>query len=266
MPLIFWFVVKSSLRKAWASSTYSEVDAHLLELHRRVLLAGADDAVEALRHGLDLLLKLRAAHAVALADVARASEVVEDLVADRRDGLLVHADALERAVRDDDGVGRVQRRRGHERLAPLGREVLVVRHHDVGERVELHELVGELLEHVVGHHVDRLLDEAQALLLHAPGDHLDRLAGADRVREVGVAGLDLAPDGAQLVRVQLEAQADARQRQVRAVERRGAMLLNRLLYWSTSVAARSLSVQTHDLNLSLIFFIAIARRWSPPCR
>ncbi len=196
-----------------------EVRANVLELDRGVLLAGTHDAVEALRHRLDLLLKLRTAYPVGLAGVVQLGlQVVEDLIADGRDGFLLHADALESAVRDDDGVGCVERGCGDESLAALGREVLIVRHHDVRQRVQLHELVGELLEHVVRHRVDGLVDEPQALLLHAASDHLDGLAGAHRMREVGVAGLHLAPDGALLVRVQAEAQAHARQRHVRTVE------------------------------------------------
>ena len=64
-----------------------------------------------------------------------------------------------------------------------------------GVGVELHELAGELLQHVVRHDVHRLLDEARLLQLHAGGGHRERLAGADNLGEQRVARTHAAPDG-----------------------------------------------------------------------
>ena len=115
---------------------------------------------------------------------------------------------------NDDGIRVVQRGRSNERLAPLGRKVFIVGNHDVGQRVQLHELIAELLQHVIWYNVHGLFNQPKAFLLHATGNHFNGLARSYRVRKVGVSCLHHAPYGPQLVGVQLVPQADSRQCQV----------------------------------------------------
>ena len=67
------------------------------------------------------------------------------------------------------------------------REVLLAGDEQLGVGVELHELAGELFQHVIGHDVDRLFDQPGLLHLHAGGGHRERLAGADDVGQQRVA-------------------------------------------------------------------------------
>ena len=106
-----------------------------------------------------------------------------------------------RAVRDDDAVPLAAGDLGGQELAPLAREVLLAGDEQPGIGVELHELAGELLQHVIGHDVHRLLDEPGLLHLHAGGGHREGLAGADGMGEQRVAAAHAAPDGVLLVRV-----------------------------------------------------------------
>ena len=107
-----------------------------------------------------------------------------------------------RAVRDDDAVPLAAGDLGGEELAAVAGQVLLGGDQQLGVGVELHELAGELLQHVVGHDVHRLLDEPGLLHLHAGGGHREGLPGADRVGQQRVAAAHAAPDGVLLVRVQ----------------------------------------------------------------
>ena len=111
-----------------------------------------------------------------------------------------HADPLEGAVGDDDAVPLAAGDLGGEELAAVAGQVLLAGDEQPGVGVELHELAGELLQHVVGHDVHRLLDEPGLLHLHAGGGHREGLAGADGVGEQRVAAAHAAPDGVLLVR------------------------------------------------------------------
>ena len=119
---------------------------------------------------------------------------------------------------DDDGIGIVQRRLGNEATPVVRGKVILVRHHDVRRRVRFQELRRELLQHVVRHHVHRLLDQPQPLLLHAGNDHFQRLARAHRMGEIGIAGDDGPPDGPLLVRVQGVLERQPRRLDMVAVE------------------------------------------------
>ena len=92
---------------------------------------------------------------------------------------------------------------------------------ELGVGIELHELAGELLEHVVGHDVHRLLDEPGLLHLHAGGGHRERLPGPDRVGQQRVARTHAPPDGVLLVRVERDRLVHAGEVEVRAVEEPG---------------------------------------------
>ena len=64
-------------------------------------------------------------------------------------------------------------------------------------------------------------DEAEALLLHDRGGDAEGLAGADGVRDIGLAGADDPPDNALLVGVEFDDAAGARQLQMASVEMAG---------------------------------------------
>ena len=104
-------------------------------------------------------------------------------------------------VGDDDAVPLAAGDLGGQELAAVAGQVLLGGDQQLGVGVELHELAGELLQHVVGHDVHRLLDEPGLLHLHAGGGHGEGLAGADGVGEQRVAAAHAAPDGVLLVRV-----------------------------------------------------------------
>ncbi len=127
-------------------------------------------------------------------------------------------DELERRVRDDDGVPVRRGRAGQEAGALVLDEVLLVGDQDAGVRVEGQELAAGLGQTVARHRHQGLADQAEALLLHDRGGHAHRLARTDRVRDVGAAGRDDAPDRPLLVRAQADGAAGAGQLQVRAVK------------------------------------------------
>ena len=111
-------------------------------------------------------------------------------ICSRRNSLLVlprHADPLEAGVRDDDRVPVAGGDLGGQSLAPVLREVLLAGDEQLGVRVELQELAGELLEQVVGDDEQRLLDQPRLLHLHGGRGHLQRLPGPDDVGQQRVA-------------------------------------------------------------------------------
>ena len=89
-----------------------------------------------------------------------------------------------------------------KQLAAVAGQILLGGDQQLGVGVELHEFAGELLEHVVGHDVHRLLDEPGLLHLHAGGGHGEGLAAAYGVGQQRVAAAHAPPDGVDLVRVQ----------------------------------------------------------------
>ena len=103
---------------------------------------------------------------------------------------------------DDDAVPLAAGDLGGEQLAAVAGEVLLGGDQELGVGVELHELAGELLQHVVGNHVHRLLDQPGLLHLHAGGGHRERLAGPDGVGEQRVARTHPPPHGVVLVGIQ----------------------------------------------------------------
>ncbi len=139
---------------------------------------------------------------VAAGVVAEQLVVFADLLAE--EPLLVvrrHADPLEAGMGDDDAVPLAAGDLGGQQLAAVARQVVLGGDQQLGVGVELHELAGELLEHVVGHDVHRLLDQPGLLHLHAGGGHGEGLAGADGMGQQRVAAAHAPPDGVLLVRV-----------------------------------------------------------------
>jgi hypothetical protein len=68
---------------------------------------------------------------------------------------------------------------GHEFVAAGGGEVVLARHQQTGQRVETLELLGELLEDVVGHDDQDFAGQAEPAQLHRRSGHDSRLARAD---------------------------------------------------------------------------------------
>ena len=112
--------------------------------------------------------------------------------------------ADEGIVGDDDGVPVAGGTPGHEFLPSVSGGGLSGRHQDVGQRIDLEKLGAELFEHVVGDHVGRFGDEAEAFHLHAGHHHGCRLAGTDRMAEQHSGFLHRAPGGVELVAVRNE--------------------------------------------------------------
>ena len=129
-----------------------------------------------------------------------------------------HADALEGAVGDDDAVPVAAGDLGGEELAALAGEILLAGDQQPGVGIELHELAPELLQHVIGHDIQRLVDQPGLLHLHAGGGHVVGLARADRMGQERIAAAHDAPDGVFLMRVEGDVRVHARKGQVRAVE------------------------------------------------
>ena len=80
-------------------------------------------------------------------------------------------------MRHDNSVPLAAGNFGGQHLAAVAAQVFLGGSQQLGIRVKLHELAGELLKQVVGHHVHRLLDETGFLHLHAGSGHRERLAG-----------------------------------------------------------------------------------------
>ena len=107
---------------------------------------------------------------------------------------------------------------GGQQLAAVAGEVIFGGNQQLGVRVELHELAGELLEHVVGDDVDRFPGQPGLFHLHAGGGHGEGLPCPHRVGQQRVAAAHAPPDGVLLVRIQPDALAHAGEIEVRAVE------------------------------------------------
>src|SRR5271166_2728930 len=207
------------------------IDAQLVEHQAVVLLVlGSQVFQPLLAAGLLLLDRLRqvaaAAGAVGAGGVLKELVVLLDLPAQEiRLVIAAHADALEAAVGDDDAVPVTAGDLGGEVLAALLRHVLLGGDQQPGVGIKLLELAGELLEHVVGHGVDRLFDQPGLLHLHAGGGHGEGLAAAHNMAEQRVAAAHAPPDGVLLVRVQGDRPVQAGEIEVRAVEQAGAEIV-----------------------------------------
>ena len=129
-------------------------------------------------------------------------------------GFRPDADALERRMRDHNGVRSVQGGLRHKTPSVVAGKILLVRHHDPRQRIGVLKLRRELAQHVVGHHIHGALNQAEAPLFHAGNDHFQSLPRPHGMGEIDVPCLDDAPDGPLLVVVQLVAQRQARQGQV----------------------------------------------------
>ena len=72
-----------------------------------------------------------------------------------------HAQTLERAMGDDDAIPRAAGDLRGQELAALFREVFLAGDEQLGVGIELHELAPELLQHVIGHDIERFLESAR---------------------------------------------------------------------------------------------------------
>ena len=108
-------------------------------------------------------------------------------------------------------------------------KILLARHEDVCARIQHEQFGRKLAEHVVGHGEHGLARQPQPFQLHRGGDHRVGLARADDMAEQRVGRLQDAPDAGLLVRMQLNVRARARQRQVFAVERADAGMIERVV-------------------------------------
>ena len=205
------------------------IHAHLIEAHVLVLPFARHRCLELFFQLLDAVLdvsNLRAAALFCIAGIAfcilhlfqRGAVIVQLLVHHLVLELWIKIEQLEGGVRNNDAIQVGHAHARDEAAAVVGVELLLVGHHQPGGRVKLQPFLRELLQHVVRHHHHRLADHAQALLLHARDHHFPRLAAPDRVRQIGVAGLDDAPCAALDVIEHADRCRRARQSQVATVE------------------------------------------------
>ena len=159
------------------------VDSQFVEDQPIVLLLAGQQVLEPGFAGGLLLLEVLADVAVGFRGVGRTPAqqcfVLGDLFAEEL--LLVvprHADPIERALGDDDAVPVAAGDLGRQHLAAVLGEVVLGGDQQLGVGVELLELAGELLQHVVGDDVEVLVGKARLLHLHAARTHHSRLASA----------------------------------------------------------------------------------------
>src|ERR1700730_3860151 len=93
---------------------------------------------------------------------------------------------------------------GHELIAPGGGEVVLARHQQTGQRVEVLELFGELLEDVIRDQDQALVGQTEPAQLHRRGRHDRRLPGAYLMEQADGRLLEDAPNGCFLVGSQTE--------------------------------------------------------------
>ncbi len=93
-------------------------------------------------------------------------------------------------MRDNDAIPIAGGNLGCQQLTFFLAEVLLGGDQQPGVGIELHELAGKLLQQMVGHDVDRLLDEAGLLHFHPRCSHRERLAGH---AEIGMTGIMPTP-------------------------------------------------------------------------
>jgi hypothetical protein len=166
-----------------------EVDARLLEGGAVVLLVGGGElSVARLEAGERRFEPLDGQSFAGRQFGDRGAELLHPFSCELGSGGGGERDPLEARVSEHDRVPGAGCAPGDELLAARGRRVFAGGDEHARARVELEQLAGELVEHVVGHDERRLLDETEATLLHRRHDHGRRLAGADGVREQRVAG------------------------------------------------------------------------------
>ena len=139
-------------------------------------------------------------------------------------------------------------------LAAFLGEVFLGGDQQLGVGVELHELAGELLQHVVRDDVHRLFDEPGLLHLHAGGGHREGLPRSDSMGQQRVARTHAAPDRVLLMLAEAERLAHAGKIEMRAVEQPGPQVVVSVVVEPHQRSVRSGSVNTQDWNLSLISF------------
>ena len=98
----------------------------------------------------------------------------------------------------------------HQGLPPFLFKIFLRGHQDIGSGIEGKKLRGELLQHVIRHHKQRLSGEPQPLQLH--GRRYERIgfSGTDHMRQQGVGRLKNAPDRGLLMRSQGDGIAGSR--------------------------------------------------------
>jgi hypothetical protein len=110
---------------------------------------------------------------------------------------------------------------GGQQLAFFLGEILFGGNQQAGVGVELHKLTGELLQQMIGHDVERLLDQPGLLEFHAGSGHREGLAGADDVAQERVAGAHDPPHRVFLVRAEPDGLVHAGEIKMRAIEQAG---------------------------------------------
>jgi hypothetical protein len=129
-----------------------------------------------------------------------------------------HSDSFKRRMCNNDAVPLTAGDLGRQELAAVAAQILLASDEELGVRVKLHELAGELLQQVVRHHVHRLLPQAGLLQFHAGRGHRERLAGADNVGQQRIAGTHASPNRVVLVGPEPDILVHAREVEVRAIE------------------------------------------------
>ena len=168
---------------------------------------------------------------------------------------------LEAGMGDDDGIPVARGDAAHQGLALLLLEILLGGHEDVRAGIERQQFGGELAEHVVGHGEQGLPGQAQAFQLHRCRDHGVGLAGADDVCEQAIGGLQDAPDGGALVRVQNDGGAGARQPEMVAVEGAEADVVELVVVCAREALAALIVLPDPLLEPFLDFLLLVARRF-----
>ena len=160
------------------------VDACVLEGQSGVVVL-VEHLLELLFGAGDVLLDLLDGEFVALfgRSLQPLSQLVQLCLDECGDVAWAEFELLEGAAGHHHGVPIVVGHASDEGASLGGGEVVTAGGEDHGPGVDLHELAGELLKHVVGHDDGRLLGHAQAFELHAADDHLGGLAGTDLMEQ-----------------------------------------------------------------------------------
>src|SRR5207248_2298914 len=99
-----------------------------------------------------------------------------------RFSLGVYRQERELGLRDNYRVPVAGSDASHELIAAGGCEVVLARHQQSGERIEMLELLRELLEDVIGDDDQDLAGETKPAQLHRRGRHHSGLAGSDLMK------------------------------------------------------------------------------------
>ena len=117
----------------------------------------------------------------------------------------------------DDPVEVPERNAAGEHLAILCLEVLLSGNKDLRVRIELHELVRELLDQVIGHDIQRLMTETVELCFHSGSDHFKSLSCADLVRQKSITAVQHSRYRVELMSTQFDSRIHAVEHQPGAV-------------------------------------------------